>query len=395
MDLRHRPEDEAFRTELRSWLEANLPAEWRASGHWQRQDPVEGFAARRRWEAAKAQAGFAGVGWDTAYGGRGGSPAQKVIYDEEMARAGAPLTVNSLGLTYLAPTVMAIGSPEQKAAIIPAILHNEVIWAQGFSEPGAGSDLAAVATRAVVDGEDYVLNGQKVWTSNARHATRMFALVRTSTEGPRHRGLTMVLIDLTAPGVDVRPLRQMSGSSDFGEVFLSDVRVPRTEVLGAENKGWEVAMLLLSFERGNSAMGQYVHFRRELEDVIGLAHRLRRGGRPAAQDPSVRQQAAQQLIELELLRLHALHVLTQVEQGQELGASSSLTKLQWSETHQDVMELFTDVAGPDHQVRQPAPDVDLVGLQHSFMWSRSETIWGGSSQIQRTIVAERMLGLPR
>jgi len=248
----------------------------------------------------------------------------------------------------------------------------------------------------VADGEDYVVNGQKIWTSNARHADKMFALVRTSVEDKRHRGITMLLIDLKQPdgsyveGVDVRPLKQMSGALDFGEVFFTDVRVPRTNVLGEEGGGWDVAMLLLSFERGSSAMGQYAGFRRELDDVVGLARSLGR-----QQDPLLRQRIAQQVIELEALKYHSLHVLTQVEQGKELGAASSITKLQWSETHQDIGELFTDVAGIDHQLSQPRPDLDLTMLQQSFMWSRSETIWGGSSQVQRTIVAERVLGLPR
>ncbi|MGH3342144.1 MAG: acyl-CoA dehydrogenase family protein [Carbonactinosporaceae bacterium] len=395
MDLRYGDEGERFRAELRAWLDENLPAEWREAGFWQGLDPDEGFRMRREWEAAKARAGFAGIAWPREFGGRGGTPAQKAVYDEEMARARAPLTVNGLGLAYLAPTVMAIGTSEQKRAIVKPVLHNEVIWCQGFSEPGAGSDLANVATRAVPDGDAYLLNGQKTWTSNARHADWMFALVRTSKESSRHAGLTLLLIDLSLPGVEVRPLKQMSGALDFGEVFFTDVRVPRASVLGVEGQGWQVAMLLLSFERGASGIGQYTSFRRELDDIVGLAWRLERGARPAAQDPVLRQRIADSVIELELLRLHGLHVLTKVEQGQELGAESSLTKLQWSETHQDLGELFADVAGADHQLPDPSGGIDLTPQQRSFLWSRSETIWGGSSQIQRSIVAERLLGLPR
>ncbi|MGH8869626.1 MAG: acyl-CoA dehydrogenase family protein [Actinomycetes bacterium] len=395
MDLSYGTEAEQFRGELTTWLAENLPAAWREPGFWQQTDPDEGFRLRREWEAEKARAGLAGIAWPVEYGGRGGTPAQKAVYDEEMARARAPLTVNGLGLTYLAPTVMAIGTHEQKRDIVRPLLHNEVIWCQGFSEPDTGSDLASVSTRAVADGDEYVVDGQKVWTSNARHADRMFALVRTSQEERKHEGLTMLLVDLHRPGVEVRPLKQMSGALDFGEVFLSGVRVPRTQVLGREGEGWQVAMLLLSFERGASGIGQYTTFRRELDDIVGLAHRLERDGRPAAHDPVLRQRIAQSVIELETLRLHAQHVLTKVEQGQDLGAESSLTKLQWSETHQDLGELFTDVAGPDHQVRHPADGLDLAALQRAFLWSRSETIWGGSSQVQRSIVAERVLGLPR
>jgi alkylation response protein AidB-like acyl-CoA dehydrogenase len=400
MDLRYGEADELFRAELRSWLDRNVPEEWRAPGYWSGLSADESFARRREWEASKTAAGFSGIDWPTEFGGRGGTPAQKAIHDEELARAGAPLTVNALGLTFLAPTVMAIGTEEQKREIIGPLLCNEVIWCQGFSEPDAGSDLAAVRTRAVLDGDNYVVNGQKIWTSNAMHADRMFALVRTDPTDPgarRHQGLSMLLIDLHSPGVEVRPLRQLSGSLDFGEVFLSDVRVPAREVLGAPGDGWKVAMLLLSFERGASAMGQYTAFRRELDAVIALARRTERGGRAAIEDPSIRQRIAGAHIELEVLRLHSLHVLTQVEKGLPLGATSSLTKLQWSQTHQDIGDLFTEVAGADHQLTPTDATADAAryALQRAFLWSRSETIWGGSSEIQRGIVAEQLLGLPR
>jgi alkylation response protein AidB-like acyl-CoA dehydrogenase len=386
VDVSYDPETERFRAEFREWLDANLPPDWREPGHWEHLDSDEGFALRREWEAEKARAGYAGIEWPAEFGGRGGTPAMKAVYDEEMAAANAPRTVNSLGLTFLAPTVMAIGTVQQKRDIVKPLLYNEIIWCQGFSEPGAGSDLAAVALHAEPAGDHYVLNGQKTWTSNARHADMMFALARTDRSADRHQGLSMLLVDLQAPGVDVRPLRQMSGATDFGEVFFSDVRVPRTAVLGEENHGWQVAMLLLSFERGASAMGQYTAFRREVGHIVALARKM---GRDT--DPLLRQEIGHAVVELECLRLHSLHVLTEVEQGHELGAASSLTKLQWSETHQDVGELFTDVARLAHQVVEP----DTAALRQSFLWSRSETIWGGTSQIQRNIVAERLLGLPR
>jgi alkylation response protein AidB-like acyl-CoA dehydrogenase len=399
MDLRYGEADERFRDELRTWLDQSVPEEWRKPGYWSGLDADESFERRRAWEAAKAAAGFSGIDWPVEFGGRGGTPAQKAIHDEELARIGAPLTVNALGLSFLAPTVMTIGTDAQKREIIGPLLHNEVIWCQGFSEPDAGSDLAAVRTRGVLsaDGADeryYTVNGQKIWTSNALHADRMFALVRTHPGERKHQGLSMLLIDLHSPGVEVRPLRQLSGSLDFGEVFLTDVRVPADQVLGAPGEGWKVAMLLLSFERGASAMGQYTAFRRELDEVIALARRTERGGRPAIEDPSIRQRIAQLLIELESLRLHSLHVLTQVEQGRALGATSSLTKLQWSQTHQELGDLFTEVAGADHQLTARS-DPAAYALQRSFLWSRSETIWGGSSEIQRGIVAEQLLGLPR
>ena len=395
MDLRFTEEDERFRTEFRGWLDENLPAEWRDPGFWARLTPDESFEKRRAWEAAKAEAGWAGISWPKEYGGRSGTAAQKAIYDEEMARAHAPVTVNSLGLTFLAPTVMAIGTPEQKAEIIGPLLRNEVIWCQGFSEPDAGSDLAALRTSAVLDGDEYVVNGQKIWTSNALHADKMFAMVRTSKGEKKHQGITMLLLDLDSPGVEVRPLKQMSGALDFGEVFFTDVRVPAGNVLGEVGRGWEVAMLLLSFERGSSAIGQYTAFRAELDAVVALARQTRRNGRPASEDPVLRQKIAQAVIELETLKWHSLHVLTQVEAGVPLGATSSVTKLQWSETHQDIGELWTDVLGAEHQVTGADADPAHLTHQRSFMWSRSETIWGGSSEIQRNIVSEHLLKLPR
>src|SRR3954464_9283321 len=268
MDLKYAEADEQFRDELRAWLAQSLPEEWREFGYWSRQDSDEGFERRRAWEASKAAAGFSGIDWPTEFGGRGGTPAQKAIHDEELARAGAPLTVNTLGLTFLAPTVMAIGTDAQKREIIGPLLRNEVIWCQGFSEPGAGSDLAAVATKGVRDGDEFVVNGQKVWTTNAVHGDKIFALVRTDPGSQRHRGISMLLIDMHQPGVDPRPLKQMSGASEFGEVFFTDARVPATEVLGEIGDGWRTAMLLLFFERGASGISQYTEFRRQYDAIV-------------------------------------------------------------------------------------------------------------------------------
>jgi alkylation response protein AidB-like acyl-CoA dehydrogenase len=397
VDLTHSAQDEQFRQEFRAWLDAALPAQWRTDEFWQERTLDEGFELRREWERSKALAGWAGINWPKEYGGRGGTPTQKAIYDEEIARARAPQTVNNLGLTFLAPTVMAIGSDEQKREIIPALLRNDVIWCQGFSEPGAGSDLAALATRAVREGDEFVVNGQKVWTSNALHADKMFALVRTSNEAKRHHGITMVLLDLHQPGVDIRPLKQLTGKEHFGEVFLTDARVPADQILGEVGGGWDVAMLLLSFERGASALGYYETFRRELAEIVELARRTRRGSGTAADDPMIRQKIAHAVVELEVLKLHSLHILTKVERGEELGFESSMTKLQWSETHQDIGELYLDVLGPDGWTASgyDPTHAQLYPLQESALWSRSETIWGGSSQVQRNIVAERVLGLPR
>lgn len=390
MDLTFTPAEEEFRSELRSWLSAHIPGEWTRPGFWESLDDGESFRLRRDWERDKADAGFAGIEWPTEFGGRGGTPGMKAIYDEEMVRAHAPRTVNPLGLAFLAPTVMAIGTDAQRKEIIGPMLRNEVIWCQGFSEPGAGSDLAALSTKGVRDGDDFVVNGQKVWTTNAVHGDKVFTLVRTEAGSERHRGISMLLIDMNQPGVTARPLRQMSGASEFGEVFFYDARVPAADCLGEIGDGWRTAMLLLSFERGASGISQYTEFRRQYDEIAAVARRL---GRDT--DPVIRNKLARVLTELECLKLHSMHVLTRVEQGHDLGSESSMTKLQWSETFQDLWEVYDDVLG-EHATLDALPDgTDLRPLHAQAMWARSVTIWGGSSQVQRNITAERVLGLPR
>ena len=397
MDLRHCEQDEQFRTEFRGWLDANLPEEMRRPEFWADLSEEESFEARRTWEKGKAKDGFAGIAWPTEYGGRGGTPTMKAIYDEEMARAGAPSTVNALGLAFLAPTVMALGTEEQKRSIIAPLLHCDVIWCQGFSEPGAGSDLAALQMRAEPQGEEYLLNGQKIWTTNAMHGDRIFTLARTSPPdgGKRHAGMSMLLVDMHQPGVESRPLKQMTGASEFGEVFFTDATCPRSDVLGGEGNGWATAMLLLSFERGSSAIGQYTEFRRQWDDVVDVARALDRDGRPAAEDPVLRQQLAGALVELECLKYHSWHVLTQTTSGRDLGFEASMTKIMWSETFRRVSDAYEAVLGTAFVVPKLGSGMRLEELTSLAMWSRSCTIWGGSQQVQRTVVAERVLGLPR
>nr|MBA3907113.1 acyl-CoA dehydrogenase family protein [Pseudonocardiales bacterium] len=362
MDLTYTAAEEEFRRELRSWLAANIPDAWSRPGFWESLGEDESFALRRGWERDKALAGFAGIEWPTEYGGRGGTPGMKAIYDEETVQAYAPRTVNPLGLAFLAPTVMAIGTDAQRKEIIAPLLRNEVIWCQGFSEPGAGSDLAALATKGVRDGDDFVVNGQKVWTTNATHGDKIFAMVRTEPGSTRHRGISMLLIDMHQPGVQARPLRQMSGASEFGEVFLTDARVPVTDVLGEIGDGWRTAMLLLSFERGASGIAQYTEFRRQYDEIVALARRLGRD-----RDPVIRGRLARVLTELECLRYHAMHVLTQVEQGRDLGSEASMTKLQWSETFQQLWEVFDDILGPDATL-DSVDGIDLRPLHAQAMW---------------------------
>lgn len=394
MDLSDRESDLEFRSALRDWLEDHIPLEWRSPGFWARVPEDESFLLRREWEASKAMAGWSGVDWPVEYGGRGGTPTQKAIHDEEMGRVRAPASVNRPGVVFLAPTVMAIGTEGQKRGIITATLHNDIIWCQGFSEPNAGSDLAALATRATDDGDAWILNGQKVWTSYGHRADRMFCLARTSASQKPHGGLTMLLFDMSLDGIEVRPIRQLSGSLDFCEVFFTDVRVPKASVLGEVGNGWNVAMLLLSFER-SSAVEKYAQFRPELDDLVQMARTTYRDGTLASSDRIFRQRIGQLVIDLELLYLHALHVLTKVERGEALGAESSVTKLHWSETHQDMGELFADLSGLGSMVGEPSAALGISARQQQYLWSRAETIYGGSSQVQRNIIAERLLNLPR
>ncbi|MCU1599441.1 MAG: acyl-CoA dehydrogenase [Frankiales bacterium] len=394
MDLTFSKEDEDFRSEFRSWLDQNLPAEMRTLDWWRPKSEDEQFQIRRDWEAKKAEAGFCGIQWPTEYGGRGGTPTMKAIYDEEMAKSNAPRTVNPLGLAFLAPTVMAIGTDEQKAAIIRPMLRTETIWCQGFSEPGAGSDLAALQMKAEPQGEEYVLNGQKIWTTNAMHGDKIFTLARTSAGAKRHEGISMLLVDMHQPGVEARPLKQITGESEFGEVFFTDATCPQTEVLGGEGNGWMTAMLLLSFERGSSAIGQYTEFKGQWNAVVDLAKKVDRGSGKAIEDPVLRQKLANSLIELECLKLHSWHVLTQTSQGRDLGYEASMTKIMWSETFRKVSDTYEAVLGSAFQVNETV-GTTIEELTTLALWSRSCTIWGGSQQVQRSIVAERVLGLPR
>lgn len=401
MDLHFSAEDEAFRRDLRSWLDAHLPEPMRHPAFWHGMSDDEQFETRRTWENRKALDGFAGIAWPTEYGGRGGTPTMKAIYDEEMARAHAPRTVNPLGIAFLGPTVMAIGTDEQKRDIIKPLLQCETIWCQGFSEPGAGSDLAALQMRAEPQGDHYVLNGQKIWTTNAVHGDRIFTLARTSSpEGGRHTGISMLLVDMHQSGVEARPLTQLTGEAEFGEVFFTDALCPMEQVLGGEGNGWMTAMLLLSFERGSSAIGQYTEFRAQFDKALELARVVERNGRPAAQDPVLRQQLAGALVELECLKYHSWHVLTQTTAGKDLGFEASMTKIMWSETFRRVSDAYEAVMGeaftlPDAPGLEGQPPHSVAELTTMALWSRSCTIWGGSQQVQRNIVAERVLGLPR
>ena len=394
MDLRYSPAAEKFRQEIRRWLAESVPNAWRRPRFWlDREDTDASLDLRRAWERNRFEHGFAGVDWPVEYGGRGGDPELRAVHDEEMARARAPigpfLGLTYLGTTLLGPTLLRYGTDEQKRMLLPRILSGETIWCQGFSEPDSGSDLASLRTTARRDGDDLVVTGEKTWTSMARFGDALFALVRT---GPGRGGLTFLLIDLTAPGVTVRPIRQMSGSSEFGQEFLDDVRVPVANVVGEIGDGWTVAKYLLSVERNASPVSQYVEFRHELDDVITVARRTRKDGRPAVDHPAIRARIARCRADLELLRVRGYDALTRVSRGEDLGAHASVTKLLWSRTRLAIADLGADVLGLAGQL---GADEHVEHLRWRHLHVRGQRIAGGTAQIQRTIVARDLLGLPR
>ncbi len=376
MELRDSPEDDAFRREARAWLAANAPPP---------PHPVRGSDAwtpfHRAWHRKLFDAGYAGLSWPVEYGGRGGTPSQQVIFEEELGRAGAPGLANHLGIFHVAPAIMAYGTDAQKARFLPKILSAEEIWCQGFSEPGAGSDLASLRTRATRDGDDYVVNGQKVWTTFGAIADRCQLLVRTDPGAPKHRGISCLMVDMRSLGIEVRPLRQITGESEFSEVFFDDVRVPASELLGEENGGWQVTMTTLASERA-SVLTFHVRVQDKVRDLARLA---RDHGR--ADDPLIRQCIGACALDAHALRLISYASATRAEQKTATGLEGSMAKLLWSELEQRIYETAAEILGPDAVLDSP--------WLHGLLDSRSLTIAAGTSEIQKTLLAERGLGMPR
>jgi len=391
MDARFTEEDEAFRREIAGWLAEHLVGEFEVvKGRGGPGDEHALFAERHAWERRMGEHGWIGVGWPAEVGGRGCTLTQQMIFHEEYARAGGPGRVGHIGEGLLGPTLIHFGTDEQKARFLPGILSGEEVWCQGYSEPGAGSDLANVQTRAELEGDEWVVNGQKVWTSGAESSHWCFALCRSDPDAqPKHRGLSYLLVPMDQPGVEVRPIVQMTGDSEFSEVFFSDARTAAGNVVGGAGGGWSVAMGTLAFERGASTLGQQMAFRNELDAIIQLA---KQNGRN--EDPLIRQRIAQAWIGLRIQRQHALRTLSGLDEGGEPPAAANISKIFWATWHRDLGKLAMDVMGPEAEIADGAP-YDLKPLQRMFLFTRSDTIYAGSNQIQRNILAERVLGLPR
>ena len=389
MDLRFSAKDEAFRRDVANWLAESLSGDLAVvRGRGGPGDEHALFEERLAWERRMGEGGWTCIGWPREHGGRGATLSQQVIFHEEYARAGGPGRLGHIGETLIGPTIIAFGTDEQKQRFLPPIVRGEELWCQGYSEPNAGSDLANVQTKAVLDGDQWVIDGQKVWTSGAEWSDWCFALCRSELDAPNHHALSYLLVPMEQPGIEVRPIVQMTGTSEFSEVFFEGARTASDNIVGRRGEGWKVAMGTLAFERGASTLGQQHAFQNELEKVFEIA---RNSGRAA--DPVMRQRLADAWIGLRIMRFNALRMLTHAD-GAELGREAMITKLYWATWHRSLGRLAMDVLGADSEIGDALP-YDLTGLQRMFLFTRADTIYAGTNQIQRNIIAERALGLPR
>jgi alkylation response protein AidB-like acyl-CoA dehydrogenase len=384
MDFNYPTEAEAFRAEFRAWLDDHLTDEYRGASVMDA-DP-EQLERLRQWNRMLADARYAAIAWPVEYGGRGAGIMEQVVFSEEMHRARAPGTLNPLGLSNIAPAIIEHGTEEQKRELLPRMLCGDDIWCQGFSEPDAGSDLASLKMSAVRDGDDFVVNGQKTWNTLGHAANWCELLVRTDPSAPKHRGISCLLVDMTLPGVEVRPLVTITGEREFNELFFTNVRVPGAALLGPLNEGWRVAMTTLAYERGTVA-NLHLGLRSKVAELVALAKETSLGlGRSAADDPVLRRKLARVYLDAEYLKLIADRAISGALHGRAMGPESSIAKLVWSETEQHLCEVAGDVLGPDANRGRWGRDA---------VYSRALTIAGGTTQVNKNILAQRILGLPR
>lgn len=403
MDLNYPEEAEEFRLVIRQWLVDNLPKGWFDDGFEMTDDERKEF--NEAWTQQLFEGGWICASWPTEYGGKGLSLLQQVVLNEEFARAQAPLRADFFGDTLVGPTILQWGTEEQKKFFIPGILKGEIAWCQGFSEPNAGSDLASLKTRAELDGDEWVINGQKVWTTQAQYADYVFLLARTDPDASPHAGISYLLVPMDQPGVEVRPIHQVDGSAEFNEVFFDNVRCPKDNVVGGVNNGWKVAMTTLGFERGSSATTGFRRFLREWDKIVDLA---KANGKN--KDAGIRQDLVKSWSDIKIMQINGYRSLTDsLNNTHETAKLGACNKMFWSETHKRTMNLAIDIRGMDGQVlngsgdaegmlpgnRRGRDDYPVDEIQASFFFSRSETIWGGAAEIQRNIVGERVLGLPK
>jgi alkylation response protein AidB-like acyl-CoA dehydrogenase len=397
MDFTLTPEQEAFRDEVRSWLSKNLPKDWSSKVQAASDVPrEEAYDFLRKWQGRMYEAGLVGLTWPKESGGRGLSFMEEMLLQEEMALAKAPPVLNILAVGMAGPTINAYGTEEQKRRYPPRMLSCEEIWCQGYSEPNSGSDLAALQTRAVKDGDHYVINGQKVWTSLAHIADWMMLLARTDPDAPKHKGITYFLLDMHSPGVTVKPLKQITGDAEFNEVYFDNVRIHESQILGGLNNGWAVGLTTLMYERLALGFGLQVRLRIALDGLVDLARRSSKNGAPATQDPVMRQKLAQMWIDTEVFKYTGARAITKLLKGELPGPEASTGKMMWVEGHQRLQELAMELEGPYAQLTKGSRWAVENGLwQYGFLRSRANSIEGGTTEIQKNIIGERVLGLPK
>jgi len=392
MDFNFSPEDEAFRIEFRTWLEKNK--QHAAPAHAAVWDEGENYRdALVRWHRKMHESGWMAIGWPKEHGGRGASIVQMRIYQEELSRAGTIAPYIGSGITLLGPTLIQWGSEEQKGRFIPKILNAEEIWCQGYSEPNAGSDLAALQTRAVEDGDEFVVNGSKIWTSNAHYSDWIFLLVRTDPQAPKHKGISYLLVDMKTPGVTVRPLVQMTGAQGFNQVFFEDVRVPRRNLVGQKNQGWQVAMTTLGYERTG---GHHRGLTRQVYELAQAARQLQRNGGSAWDDSNVRQEITRFAIEAQAIKYTSFRQLTRELKGLPPGPEGSILKLSGTELGLQIAMYAMELLGPYSQLDRGAEfALDGGRWSHRMLAARGPTIYAGTNQIQHNVIGERVLRLPK
>ncbi len=395
MDLRYSTEDSEFRQQVRAWFEANLPKK-----------KIESFEERREWHRKLYDAGFIGMGWPKEFGGREARPMEQAIVGEEMARVNAPAGVNGLGISIVGPTLIHHGTEEQKREHLQKLLTGEEIWCQLYSEPNSGSDLASLQCRADIDGDNFIINGQKIWTSGAHNSEWGLMLARTDRRASKHNGISCIMVEMNQPGVEVRPLKQISGSAEFSEVFFSDVTVPADNLIGELNTGWRIAQTTLSYERGGNTLSRVGRLQSSFDRLIEVANTLQVDGTRAIDDPVIRGKIGQIYAETEVLRYSSLRLLSKLEKGERPGPEASVSKLHYSELDKNVQEVIQEILGPyGQQIGGGDPayafdDADVAYGEsdtwaYQYVWSRAGTIYAGSSQIQKNIIGERVLGLPK
>ena len=403
MDLTYPPEADSFRKEIRTWLEENLPSGWFEPGFSMTKEERQEF--NETWTAKLFAGGWICAGWPVEYGGKGLTLMDQVVLNEEFAKANAPMRADFFGDTLVGPTILQWGTDEQKKEFIPGILNGSITWCQGFSEPNSGSDLASLKTSATLDGDEWIINGQKVWTTQAQHADYVFLLTRTDPTVEQHAGISYLLVPMHQEGVDVRPITQVDGSSEFNEVFFTNAHCPKGNVIGGVNNGWKVAMTTLGFERGSSSTTGYRRFLKEWEHILSEARRVGK-----SDDELVREDLVKSWSKIKIMEINGYRTLTDgLNNTHNAALLGACNKMFWSEAHRATTDLAIDILGMEGQIltgvgpvegpsgvpRRGREDYPVSDIQASFFFSRSETIWGGTAEIQRNIIGERALGLPK